>query len=659
MRVRVLAAVLTGAALAGIPATAAAQLPSTSDPRATLTPGFDNAGVANRGLDLLSHLNKPPTFTDPANPGSISFANSDIAFQGNYAFFGNFNGFNIVDISNPAAPTIKTSVVCPGGQGDLSVYKNLLFMSVEETRARKDCKANTPEDPTTPENRFRGVRIFNISNIDAPVQVGQVQTCRGSHTHTLVRPKNDPDNVYIYVSGTAGVRAATELAGCDNGPATNPNPSQWRIEVIKVPLAAPENAAIVNEPRLFKDEATGAVNGLQNAPQTPQHPSGMNWGPTPDTNSCHDITVYEKLDLAAGACEGNGLLIDISDPANPKRIDAVSDPDFAYWHGATFSNDGKKVIFTDEWGGGTSARCRATDQLNWGGNAIFEIVNRKLVFRSDYKLPVAQTTSENCVSHIPSLIPVPGRDIFVQAWYQGGASLVDFTDAAHPKEIGYYDRGPISTPALTLGGLWSTYYYNGVIYGSEIARGFDAWRLTPTAELSQAEIDAALRTTKLERLNVQSQDPFVFNSAPATTPIGGTVPATLSLSLGPAANFGPFTPGLGKTYEATTPATVTSTAGDALLSVADPSSTATGYLVNGAFALAQPLQARARNAANTGTAYNNVGSAASPLNLLMYSGPISNDEVTLGFSQRINANDPLRTGTYAKTLTFTLSTTQP
>jgi hypothetical protein len=287
--------------------------------------------------------------------------------------------------------------------------------------------------------------------------------------------------------------------------ATNPNPSQWRIEVIKVPLAAPQNAAVVNEPRLFRDEATGALNGLQNAPQTPQHPSGMNWGPTPDTNSCHDITVYPEREIAAGACEGNGLLIDISDPANPKRIDAVADPIYAYWHGATFSNDGKTVVFTDEWGGGTSARCRATDQLSWGGNSIYDIVDGKLVFRSYYKIPPVQTLQENCVSHIPSLVPVPGRDIFIQAWYQGGASLVDFSDSSNPVEIGYYDRGPISSASLVLGGLWSTYWYNGATFGSEIARGFDVFGLTPTDELSENEIEAA-QEVQVGRLNVQHQD---------------------------------------------------------------------------------------------------------------------------------------------------------
>ena len=232
----------------------------------------------------------------------------------------------------------------------------------------------------------------------------------------------------------------------------------------------------------------------------------MPWGPTPITDACHDITVYPKYEIAAGACEGNGLLIDISDPANPKRIDAVADPLYAYWHGATFSNDGKTVVFTDEWGGGTQPRCRATDQLSWGGNSIYDIVRGKLVFRSYYKIPPVQTVQENCVSHIPSLVPVPGRDIFVQAWYQGGASLVDFSDSRNPVEIGYYDRGPISSTALVLGGLWSTYWYNGATYGSELARGFDVWDLTADRRSSPRTRSRRRRRSQVDRLNVQHQD---------------------------------------------------------------------------------------------------------------------------------------------------------
>jgi hypothetical protein len=478
---------------------ASAQLP-TPDARTPLTPGLDNPGVAQQGMNLTAHLNKAAGFFNPANPGDFGFVNSDMAFQGNNAFVGNFNGFQVYNIANPSSPSLVTQVVCPGGQGDVSVYKNLLFMSVEESRGRVDCGTN----PAVGE-RFQGVRIFDISNVAAPVQVATVQTCRGSHTHTLVTDKKDRRNVYIYVQGTTTPRPAATLAGCNDNPATGENPSRWRIEVIKVPVAAPQTAAVINEVRLFADRTTGAIDGLQNTVPTPLHPSGMPWGPTPITDACHDITVYPEIELAAGACEGNGLLIDIDNPAKPKRIDAVADPLYAYWHGATFSNDGKTVVFTDEWGGGTAARCRAQDDLKWGGNSIYDIVKGKLVFRSYYKMPAVQTLQENCVSHIPSLVPVPGRDIFVQAWYQGGASLVDFSDSRNPVEIGYYDRGPISGTSLVLGGLWSTYWYNGATYGSEIARGFDVFGLTPTDDLSANEI-AAAREVKVDRLNVQHQD---------------------------------------------------------------------------------------------------------------------------------------------------------
>jgi hypothetical protein len=495
--VTLLGALLAAALLTSVAAAQAA------DPRVGLAPGLDNPGVASLGLELQAHKDKPVGFFDPANPGAFGFVNSDLAFEGDHAFIGNFNGFQIYNIADPANPTLVTAVVCPGGQGEVSVYGNLLFMSVEESRGRVDCGTN-PAVGT----RFQGVRVFDISNLASPVQVAAVQTCRGSHTHTLLKSPHDDANLYVYVNGTQGPRPASTMAGCNNNPANGENPSRWRIEVIRVPLAAPQDAAIVGEARLFRDETTGAIDGLQNTLPSPQHPSGMNWSPQPITDACHDITVYPAFDLAAGACEGNGLLIDISDPANPVRIDEVADPLFAYWHGATFSNDGTKVVFTDEWGGGTAPRCRASDQLSWGANAIYDIVDGELVFRSYYKLPVAQTNQENCVSHLPSLIPVPGRDIMTQAWYQGGVSVFDFTDSANPKEIAYYDRGPISGTSLVLGGLWSTYYYNGAIYGSEIARGFDSFRLTPTAELSVNEIAAASEVV-LDRLTPQHQPRLV------------------------------------------------------------------------------------------------------------------------------------------------------
>jgi hypothetical protein len=475
-----------------------------TDPRVGLSPGWLDAGTAISNLEQRAHHDRPPGFFDPANPGSFAFVTSDMAFSGSHAFVGNFNGFNVYDVSNPAAPVNVTNVVCPGGQGDLSVHGNLLFMSVEESRARVDCGT----DPTVG-TRFQGVRIFDISDITNPVQVAAVQLCRGSHTHSIIDDPDDSENLYVYVSGTAGVRPATTLAGCNNNPATGENPSRWRIEIIKVPLAAPETAAVVGEPRLFTDPATGAIDGLQNAPPTPNHPSGIPWGPTPITDACHDITTFPEIGLAAGACEGNGILIDISDPENPVRTDEVADPNFAYWHSATFNNDGTKVIFTDEWGGGTAARCRDTDQPQWGANAIFDIVGGQLQFASYYKLPVPQTIQENCVAHNGSLVPVPGRDIMVQAWYQGGLSMFDFTDSANPVEIAFFDRGPINAASLVLGGLWSTYWYDGNIFGSEIARGFDVFGLLPSGHLTEAEVAAAGEVQQTE-FNAQHQSAITW-----------------------------------------------------------------------------------------------------------------------------------------------------
>jgi hypothetical protein len=240
---------------------------------------------------------------------------------------------------------------------------------------------------------------------------------------------------------------------------------------------------------------------------------GGNYGPgtqsSNETNQCHDITVYPQIGLAAGACSGNGILLDISDPVHPARLDAVSDKNFAYWHSATFNNEGTKVIFTDEWGGGTRPRCRKTDPLNWGADAIFSITNRKLKFEGYYKMPAPQTEQENCVAHNGSLIPVPGRDIMVQAWYQGGVSVFDFTDAAHPQEIAFFDRGPLDAKELYLGGYWSAYWYNGRIYGSEIMRGLDVFRLKPSEFLSQNELDAAM-LAQTNELNVQMQQKYVW-----------------------------------------------------------------------------------------------------------------------------------------------------
>jgi hypothetical protein len=520
-----------------------------SDPRAKLAPGLYNAGEASMGMKHLVLLKKPGVFhlkaSDPDDPmvkktlgqlgsgdtskipkpiqlvlAQLAFGNSDLAFQGNHLFQGNFYGVNIYDISNPARAKLLTSLICPGGQGDVSVYKNLLFMSVEMPNGRLDCGTQGfPPEPAAPadqdkdkrkkqpvpvaqKDRFRGVRIFDISDIRNPKQVAAVQTCRGSHTHTLVLDPNDKNNVYIYVSGTSFVRRPEELGGCSGGeePDKDPNTALFRIEVIKVPLAAPQDAKVVSSPRVFMDARSGAMNGLNNGGT-----HGKKGSEKPkDTNQCHDITVYSAIGLAAGACSGNGILLDIKDPVNPKRVDAVNDPNYSYWHSASFSNDGRKVVFTDEWGGGLGPRCRPNDPYKWGADAIFGLNDGKLTFESYYKMPAAQGDTENCVAHNGSLVPVPGRDIEVQAWYQGGISVVDFTDPAHPFEIAYFDRGPIDPKALVLGGDWSAYWYNGHIYASEIARGLDVFELTPTKFLTQNEIDAA-KSVHVTELNVQNQ----------------------------------------------------------------------------------------------------------------------------------------------------------
>src|SRR5438552_10194198 len=518
-----------------------------NDPRAKLSPGMYDAGETSMGLKHIILLKKPDAFdlgaSDPNAPkvnatlktvlgvadpskvppamklvfGGLAFANSDIAFQGNRLFLGNFYGVNIYDISNPAKTGLLTSMICPGGQGDVSVYKNLMFMSVEMQNGRIDCgtggfppnppppagQENRQQLPAAQKDRFRGVRIFDISDIKSPKQVAAVQTCRGSHTHTLVVDPNDKNNVYIYVSGTSFVRQDEELPGCSSGtPDKNPNTALFRIDVIKVPLAAPQNAAVVSSPRVFMDPRTGAIAGLMSGET---HGKGK---PSP-TDQCHDITVYSRIGLAAGACSGNGILLDIKDPVHPKRVDAVNDPNYAYWHSASFSNDGKKVVFTDEWGGGLGARCRGNDPNKWGADAIFNLNNNKLSFASYYKMPSAQGDSENCVAHNGSLIPVPSRDIEVQAWYQGGISVMDFTDADHPVEIAYFDRGPIDPKMLVLGGDWSAYRYNGQVYASEIARGLDVFELTPTASLTQNEIDAA-KAVRMSEFNVQNQQKIVW-----------------------------------------------------------------------------------------------------------------------------------------------------
>lgn len=496
------------------------------DPRVGLGAGYYDAGQASMNMNLVAALPKPDGFFDPSNPmglpmsrlnpageevdeddeeaeprpSLLDFANTDMAFSGDVMIAGNYHGFNAYDISNPLQPIHLSSVVCPGGQGDVSVVGNLLIMSVEQNRGRLDCGLEGVAERVSGE-RFRGIRIFDVSDFRMPVQVAAVQTCRGSHTHTVVKDPEDDGNLLVYISGTSYVRPGEELDGCvDESPFEDPNSARFRIEVVEIPVANPQDARIVARPQVFTDAATGVIASLW---EGGDHGPGTNR--TGETNHCHDITAFPQLGVAAGACSGNGILFDISDPLNPQRLDQVIDTGFAYWHSATFNNDGTKVLFTDEWGGGSRARCRSFDPMNWGGNAIYDIVDGKLEFRAHYKMPAPQSEEENCVAHNGSLIPVPGRDLFVQSWYQGGISVMDFTDSSNPREIAYFDRGPVDSEELVMGGYWSSYWYKGVIYGTEIARGVDVLELVPSNYLSENEIAAANLTATAVLHNPQQQ----------------------------------------------------------------------------------------------------------------------------------------------------------
>ncbi len=526
-----------------------------------------DAAEASWNVGVLSRTRPSEKFADATS--------SDLAFTRNYAIQGSYNGFQVWDITTPSQPTLAIGYFCPASQSDVSVYRNLLFVSGEGNGGRLDCGAQGVRE-TVSKDRLRGIRIFDITDIKAPRYIGNVQTCRGSHTHTVLEDPKDKFNVYIYVSGSAGVRSPSELPGCfDDEPSKNPNSALFRIEVIKVPLDHPEQAAVVSSPRIFtaltrpiehaeapeevaeaaREAAAARARGLFTATVfgmervlpvqmtrtwldsivAKRGGSGMpvaadsaalragipaliakmigeepaSSGPRPGPTQCHDITVYPAIGLAGGACEGYGLLLDIRNPENPVRIDAVADSNFSYWHSATFSNDGSKVLFTDEWGGGGQPKCRATDRKEWGANAIFTIVAGRMQFQSYYKLPAAQANNEVCVAHNGSLIPIPGRDVMVQSWYEGGISIFDWTDAKNPREIAYWDRGPSSATELAGAGTWSVYWYNGVMVSSEISRGLDILELTASAHLSQNEIDAA-KTVNFQELNAQGQPKLVW-----------------------------------------------------------------------------------------------------------------------------------------------------
>jgi hypothetical protein len=540
---------------------AAATTAPTPDPRVGLDAGLFDAEEAVWNLHVLSQTPPPESF--------VGVTNSDLAFKGDYAIQGNYNGIMVWDLSTPETPELVTEYVCPASQSDVSVYGDLLFVSGEGLEGRLDCGTQGVEETVSPD-RLRGLRIFDITDLREPEYVANVQTCRGSHTHSVLKDPADDDNVYVYISGSAPVRPEEELAGCSDAmPEEDPNSALFRIEVIKVPLDRPQDAAIVSSPRIFEDLEAAPRHGLSPADRAeveaarergdfvvevegvPQvvpsqaaarlldnlvQQRGGSGPPTAADSSrlrtllpkmvaertgdtdeeerrgptqCHDITLYPEIGRAGGACEGYGFLLDITEPDAPRRVDAVADSNFAYWHSATFNNDGSKVLFTDEWGGGSQPKCRASDPMEWGANAIFTVDDDQMQFRSYYKMPAEQTAQENCVAHNGSLIPIPGRDVMVQAWYQGGISVFDWTDPANPVEMAFHDRGPVDPEQMQMGGSWSVYWYNGLIVSSEIARGLDVFELTPSAFLTENEI-AAANTVELDYLNAQGQPTYAW-----------------------------------------------------------------------------------------------------------------------------------------------------
>tara|TARA_R110000868_G_scaffold51823_15_gene163942 strand:+ start:33758 stop:35596 length:1839 start_codon:yes stop_codon:yes gene_type:complete len=532
-----IAALALGLTACSQPATEPADTPDTeaaaaieyapAPSRVGLSAGFRDAGTAIWNMELLHEVPTPPGFADPdalwapaveialfqameageeiaRPPSPISFANSDIAFSGNRMVLGNWHGFNVFEAEGDAEPELVLSVVCPGGQGDVSIVGNLVFRSVEDNRARLDCSGVAIEEDVSAE-RFRGVQIFDISDISAPRQVAAIQTCRGSHTHTLVPHPSDPNVLYIYNSATSSVRSSEELDICSDGePGENPDTARYSIDIIRVALDAPEEAAIIERPRIFADAETGEIAGLAvGAALEGQDRESST------TDQCHDITVFPEAGLAAGACSGNGILIDIEDPEHPVRISEISDPNMVYWHAAIFNNDASKVVFTDEWGGGIAAHCLSSDPERWGANIVADITEDGLEPRGFFKIPGEQGEVENCVAHNGGLVPVPGRDIMLQGWYSGGISMIDFTDSDNPVEIAFFDRGPISSDELYLAGNWAAYWYNGRIYAPEIVRGIDILRLVPSAYLSANEIAAAESIHHAES-NPQTQQRYVW-----------------------------------------------------------------------------------------------------------------------------------------------------
>ena len=418
--------------------------------------------TATAGLRLLASRAKAGPFNTEA-----AF-NSDIAFEGGYAYVGNYEGVTIYDVRDPSNPTVAGQILCPGSQNDVTVNDGILVTSTDSRRTNDSCSStatSTPSAPTT----WEGLKVFDVRDPSAPRLLTSVATDCGSHTHTVL-PETNRLLVYVQSYDVASGRYR-----CDG--------SHDKISVVEIPKANPAAAKVVNTPVLFPDGGNpGEPGGTQRA-----------------TTGCHDITVYQEIGLAAGACTGEGAIIDIKDPVNPKVIASLEDPNFAFWHSATISQDGKKVLFTDELGGGSAPTCNSTIGPNRGADAVYDITDpANPKFMSYFKIPREQTNFENCVAHNGNAIPIPGRDVLIQSWYQGGVSIIDWTNGNKIKELAWFDRGPYNDTRLVLGGFWSSYYYNGFIYGSEIQRGFDVFKAVGS-DFAKAD------RKKVKTLNAQTQ----------------------------------------------------------------------------------------------------------------------------------------------------------
>jgi hypothetical protein len=480
-----LAAVLAGTAV--LTGTASAGAASAAEREPSIGPG----------LEWVAHRDNPFRQGDDA-----AFINSDLAFTGDYLVQGNFAGFSIWDISDPAAPELVSAVSCPGGQGDVSTVGDLVIVSVDETMSDDSCQASRV--PETDEN-WEGIRVFDISDPSAPRYAAAVRTRCGSHTHTVVPDAADPARVYVYVSAYS--RGAS--LNC-----TGRNP----LQIVELPLAAPEQASVVGELDLFDDEtAFGPEDRVSGGAETRS------------TTGCHDITAYPAKALAVAACRGDGLLLSIADPLVPVVLQRVRDPAVAFWHSGIFDNDATRVVFQDELGDGFINTCSPAFGSDRGADAVWRIAADGLVKEGTYKLPRTQSDLEKCVAHSGGLVPVPGRFVIAQAWLEGGVSVVDLSDPSAPVELTWFDRPDYGTSMDYTAGIWSVYHYDGFLYASDMYEGLEVLRLTDPMFADAARYDDS-------GLNPQTQPAYdwVWREAPVVPADSAARAALETLSVEPA-----------------------------------------------------------------------------------------------------------------------------